>query len=164
MLTIGITGHQHFEGISDTSWLKRELFTRMAELENIALGYSSLAIGADVFFVEALLAMKIKMVAVIPCMNYDSTFSDSDLTLYQFLLNKANDKIILDFSHPDQEAFFEAGKYIAEYSNILFVLWDGDQAKGLGGTGDVFDYALKQNKAIIHINPWTEQTIIYNEN
>ncbi|QIL38205.1 hypothetical protein G7074_02285 [Pedobacter sp. HDW13] len=162
MQTIGVTGHQCFEGISDALWLRQQLQTKVKELKDIELGYSSLAIGADMLFAEVLLAMKIRLVAVIPCMDYDMTFGENDLIQYQFLLNNAGEKIILNFSQPDEEAFFEAGKYVARHSETLFVIWDGQPAKGLGGTGDVFNYAMGQGKSIIHINPWTEETITYN--
>jgi uncharacterized phage-like protein YoqJ len=163
MLNLGITGHQNFEGISDTSWLEQELSIRIAELKDIRLGYSSLAIGADVLFAETLLLMEISLIVVIPCKNYDSTFSEFDRNHYHFLLNKSDEQILMDFSDPDDEAFFAAGKYIAEQSDRLFVLWDGKPAKALGGTGDVFEYALKQKTTVVHINPWTRETLIYNK-
>jgi len=162
MLDIGITGHQNFEGISDTSWLKHELSTRIGQLKDIRLGYSSLAIGADVLFAETLLLMEISFTAVIPCKNYDATFSEFYRNHYHYLLSKSKEKIFMDFSHPDEEAFFAAGKFIAEHSDILFVLWDGRPAKGVGGTGDVFEYALKQKTKVVHINPWIQETQIYN--
>lgn len=163
MLNIGITGHQDFEGISDTSWLEQELLNRIAKLKDIRSGYSSLAIGADTLFAEILVLMEISLITVIPCKNYDSTFSELDRDHYHFLLNESNEKILMDFPHPDEEAFFAAGKYIAEHSDVLFALWDGMPAKGFGGTGDVFEYALKRKTTIVHINPWTQETLTYNE-
>jgi hypothetical protein len=162
MRTIGVTGHQHFEGVSNKSWIKKQVF-KVTEVLDIEMGYSSLAIGADMLFAEILLARKIKLFAVIPSVDYDKTFGESDLIHYQSLLQNASDKIMLNFSHPNEEAFFEAGKYVARHSDLLLVIWDGQPAKGLGGTGDVFNYALGQGKPIIHINPWTKETFTYND-
>jgi hypothetical protein len=32
-------------------------------------------------------------------------------------------------------------------------VWDGEPAKGLGGTGDVVGYAVQKGKDLIHLNP-----------
>ncbi len=35
----------------------------------------------------------------------------------------------------------------------MMAVWDGEPAQGLGGTGDVVDYALARRKPVIHIDP-----------
>lgn len=163
MLKIGITGHQRFDGVTDNTWYKAELKKRIIELHSIMLAYSSLAIGADSIFAEIILSEKINLVAIIPSNHYQTAFKKTDCEKYYRLLNECSQQIILNYPNPGETAFLAAGKYITDNSDILFALWDGNEAQGLGGTGDIIRYAIKNGVRIIHINPWTKETRSFNE-
>ena len=55
-----------------------------------------------------------------------------------------------------EHAFLEAGKFIVRKSNLLIAVWDGEDAEGVGGTGDIVRFAEKAGKPIIHLNPCTQ--------
>jgi hypothetical protein len=69
------------------------------------------------------------------------------------LRQRASKCEVLDFKGPSEEAFFAAGRRIVEVSDLLFAVWDGKAAAGLGGTADVVKHALKHKKQVLHINP-----------
>jgi hypothetical protein len=49
------------------------------------------------------------------------------------------------------DAYLEAGKFVAENSDLMIAVWDGKDAQGVGGTGDIVQRALKFGKPIVHI-------------
>jgi uncharacterized phage-like protein YoqJ len=106
--------------------------------------------------------MRIDLIAVIPSMHYEETFKGRHRTSYFSLLSQCKLIETLDFKEPSEIAFLTAGKYVVDKSDVLFAIWDGDKAKGLGGTGDVVEYALSLKKTIIHLNPLSMIKTIYN--
>ncbi|NTE05155.1 hypothetical protein G6M26_51210 [Agrobacterium tumefaciens] len=162
MLKIGITGHQYFKNLKNTSDVESQLRTEISKMSKISSAFSSLAIGSDQLFAKVILEMNIDLIAVIPCCNYKRTFKKSGLKTYRRILEKCKDKETLNFKSPSQEAFFEAGKTIVDKSDILFAVWDGKVSKGWGGTGDVVRYAIDIQKPIVHLNPWTAKIETHN--
>jgi hypothetical protein len=145
----GITGHRELKNID---WIKTTIKEIINEMK-ITYGYTCLATGADELFAEVLIQNNIRYTAVIPCINYEMTFDES--TLEDFLLskNKASKLIELYNNQPSEKAFNEAGKTVVDNAEILIAVWDGEESKGLGGTGDIVEYAKSKNKKIIHLNP-----------
>jgi len=161
-MNIGITGHQTLRGRIILEWLKNELERDIKEMKDVRFANSSLAIGADQLFAKTILQMKIDLIAVIPSMHYEETFKGRHKTSYFSLLSKCKLIERLDFTEPSEIAFLTAGKYVVDKSDVLFAIWDGGKAKGLGGTGDVVEYALSLKKTIIHLNPLSMIKTIYN--
>jgi hypothetical protein len=65
----------------------------------------------------------------------------------------ARQQITLAFASPSEQAFWTAGRQIVDGSDLLIAIWDGQEARGLGGTGDVVSYALDAGHAVLHIDP-----------
>lgn len=78
---------------------------------------------------------------IVPASDYASTFSRSDLQSYEDLLAQADEVTHLEFAHATEEAYWAAGKAVVDRCDLLVALWDGQAARGLGGTGDVVMYA-----------------------
>lgn len=149
---IGFTGHQGLTADTEAAVAKR-IATYLQEV-NPKVGFCSLAEGADQIFAELLLVSEAELVAVIPCRNYEETFTDEvTLQRYRRLLGKATRTIALDFASPGEDAYWAAGQKVVEESDDLIAVWDGEKAKGLGGTGDVVAYARKLNRNVKIIWP-----------
>lgn len=58
----------------------------------------------------------------------------------------------MDFFECSEYAFLKAGKHMVQKSDIIFAIWDGQKAKGLGGTADIVEYAISVEKEVIHLN------------
>ena len=154
-MKVGITGHQNIGSNETIKWVTSVLSANIKELA-IDFGLTSLAIGADQLFAQLLKQNHIPYVVIIPCENYDKTFTDPTyLESYRNLLNSSFDKFQLPFTEPSETAFYNAGKEIVDRSDLIFAIWSGQPAKGLGGTGDIVKYALSINRTILHINPIT---------
>lgn len=151
----GITGHQNLGSADTVAWVSDTLKAAVKQ-SNIDMGLTSLAIGADQLFAETLRDMNIRYVAIVPCDDYEQTFTSSDdLERYNRLLQNAFETVNLPFTHPSELAFYEAGKQIVNTSDMVMALWNGQPAKGLGGTGDIVQYALSIKRRVLHINPIT---------
>ncbi len=145
----GITGHRELQNIE---WIKATMKEVISEME-ITYGVTCLASGADELFAELLRHESISYTAVIPCINYETTFEKEGLKKFVFSKSRASKLIELNNDNPSEKAFDEAGNTVVDNSEILIAIWNGQEAKGLGGTADIVEYAKSKNKTIIHINP-----------
>ncbi len=153
----GITGHQHLGTQETIQWVTESLESTIQKYK-IQQGFTSLAIGADQLFAELLLEQNIPYTAIIPSKGYETTFQQPEqLENYRRLLQNAAEIVTLNFEKPEERAFYEAGKQVVDYSDIILAVWDGQPAKGLGGTGDLVAYAKSKKKRIVHINPVTQE-------
>ncbi len=180
--SIGITGHRNIN-MSDEKLINvfseemRKVFTHYGDIRLI----SPLADGADRLFVDIAIAVdspKVKRL-IVPMpfekSDYKKDFGSKSSTLaFERYLNayikdkyhnykthyfslssgqKRKQPIECSQKEYDEKQYEKAGRYVVDNSDILFVLWDGTTSGGKGGTADIYDFALKQNRYIIHINP-----------
>ncbi len=155
-MKIGITGHQQLGSDATITWLSDTLEGIIRQY-HIDIGITSLAIGADQLYAEVLRKAHIPYIAVIPSNEYATTFQNTnDLERYQELLRGASERVQLPFEKPSETAFYEAGKQIANLSDMLLAIWNGLPAKGLGGTGDIVKYSISIKRPVVHLNPITQ--------
>lgn len=149
----GVTGHQNLGDEQTVAWIKDCLLQEIPKY-HITKGLTCLAIGADQLFAKVLEQFYIPYIAIVPSDGYEGTFeNESARKDYFSYLAKADNTIRLNFPSPTEEAFYAAGKHVTDHCDILFAIWNGKVAKGLGGTGDVVEYARRKTKRVIHINP-----------
>ncbi|MDJ0619845.1 MAG: hypothetical protein QNJ63_24405 [Calothrix sp. MO_192.B10] len=153
-MKIGITGHQRLEDPGDWEWVISEINHILTSVSKPFVGVSSLAIGADQVFANAVLKCGEKLIAIIPFVGYELTFSEGyERQQYLLLLNQAMTVDILPKMDSEQESYFAAGKKVVDTVELLIAVWNGKPAKGLGGTADVVNYAVRSRKNTIHLNP-----------
>lgn len=155
-MNIGVTGHQNLKGKLLKEWIEIELKKALENRPEIQTARSCLAIGADQIFANIVLKMSIDLIGVIPSDQYENTFSHTKQKEYHKLLARCQRTEILNFDRPSEQAFFAASKHLVDRSHLLFAIWDGKQANGLGGTGDVVEYALSLGKSVIHLHSVTK--------
>ena len=151
----GITGHQNL-GPSENIDRVVAAMNSLVEQCGVTEGFTSLARGADQLYAKILCQRSVPYTVVIPCANYASLFTSTfDRNCFEELLEAASQTITLPFPEPSELAFYGAGKKIVEMSEMIIAAWDGKPAKGLGGTGDIVEYALKKGRKVMHIYPDT---------
>ena len=117
---------------------------------------TSLAVGADTLFAEAVLEAGGALEVVVPFEGYEEKFAAGrDREEYRRLLDRAARVEVLGRADSDEEAYYAAGRRVADLSDLLFLVWDGRPAAGLGGTGDIASYARRARKPFVHLNPET---------
>ncbi|MEV6495449.1 hypothetical protein AB0M20_43550 [Actinoplanes sp. NPDC051633] len=141
MTRVGCTGHQGITA-STRRAVSAAIAQTLADLENGLEGLSSLAEGSDQVFALAVLAAGGKLHVVIPSRGYEETFAaDIPRATYRALVALAQQHTTLPFTEPGEDAYLAAGQHIVDHSDVLLAVWDGQDAAGKGGTGDVVAYA-----------------------
>lgn len=172
-LTIGIAGHTSLDP-RQTDRLEQAVNEAINNIEqqfdqHYLTIYSTLAAGAERLIVRQLLKREAaRLIAILPLPReeYLEEFAatgnccpdDPGVELRKemqyWLEHKAIEIIEMPPSATRQAAFTKAGNYIAEYSDILIVLWDGNQEGGSPLTVQILEKADKLHKPICHI--WAE--------
>src|ERR1051326_2213357 len=75
-VNIGITGHQRLDAPSKWEWVKREIERLLTQNTLPLVGVTSLAIGADQLFAKCVLELGGELMAIIPFVNYERTFTE----------------------------------------------------------------------------------------
>jgi hypothetical protein len=140
MTRVGVTGHQSIPPTA-VNYITKQVREILASQAEPLVGLSSLARGADQVFADICLELGAELHAIIPSAEYGSTFKPTARLMYEGLLVAASEVHQLDFAKPTEEAFLAAGYYIAEHTDLLIAIWDGEPARGIGGTADVVAYA-----------------------
>jgi uncharacterized phage-like protein YoqJ len=157
-MRMGITGHQKLNEPANWEWVKQEIDRFLSSLSPPLICVTSLAIGADQLFANAVLQHGGALEVVLPFPEYESTFTEShDKQEYARLLKHALKIEMLEKRGSDEDAYFASGKRMVDRSELIIAVWDGKPAAGRGGTGDVVSYAIQQRKKTIHLNPITQK-------
>ena len=152
MTVIGATGHQHIpnDAASDVAAGIRAVLRRH---QGDVVGVCSLAAGADQLFAQAVLAAGGALHVIVPCKRYEETFRPVDRGRYARLLDAADRVETLDHPVPSEEAFLDAGHRVTDLCEVLVAVWDGQPARGKGGTADVVRYAQTSGREIVIVWP-----------
>lgn len=150
-MRVGVTGHQNIR--EDTNWVTDSIRNEIIAIyQSIDLGFSSLAVGADQIFANVLIDLEIPLVGIIPCQRYETTFNKKNQIKYYDIIKNCATIEVLPFEDPSEQAFLEAGKKIVDSVDLLFAVWDNAPSKGIGGTGDIVEYARINKIKIIHLD------------
>ena len=141
MTTIGITGHR---GLSP----QLEAYAR-AEIRRVLhghdpaglVGVSCVADGPDSSFAAELLDHGGRLIVVIPASDYRDALPSKHRALYDQLLAQASEITTLPCEATQDAAFLAAGRHLVDASDELLAVWDGQPARGPGGTADVVAHA-----------------------
>ncbi|MYT06934.1 MULTISPECIES: hypothetical protein [Streptomyces] len=106
--------------------------------------FSALAAGADQLFANLALRSGIPLTAVIPGTDYERGLGGPETRLaYRRLLDACADRVDLPVERTREEAYAAAGRWIVDHTDRLVAVWDGEPARGVGGTGDIVAYASR---------------------
>jgi len=157
MIRIGVTGHRILmevdkvaEGIEEALAMIQSAYG-----EQPLAVLSSLAEGADRLVVEAVLKKPdSSLVAIIPfnMEDYITDFGEigsPSRTEFDLLLNKASEVVELPGAATREEGYAQGGDYAVDNCDVLIAVWDGQEAQGRGGTGEMVAKARSQGKPVL---------------
>lgn len=157
-MRVGLSGHQKLDDPRDWEWVEGELDKVLTSLSSPVIGITSLAVGADQLFAKTILRHKGSLEVIIPFPGYEDTFDEgSDREWYRRLLKAASKVAVMHRAGSDEECYLAAGKRVVDGADVLLAVWNGKPAAGLGGTGDIVEYARQRRKRTIHLNPITHE-------
>lgn len=148
----GITGHQY---VPDLVWdhVHLELTTRYPDMGGLS-GISCLAAGADQVLATWVIDNGGTLATVVPSADYTTTFEEpATRATYEDLLARSHEVVRLDFTEPGEQAYLAAGHYVVDHCHTLLAVWDGQPARGPGGTADVVAYAHRVGRPIVVLWP-----------
>jgi len=154
-VVLGVTGHQKLDDEEAWGWVAEEISAALSRSPPPLIGLSSLAVGADQLFAALVLAHGGELRAVLPFAAYAEIFSTGkDLDAYHALLGRATSVEVLHACPSSRQAsYLAAGQRVVDSSDMVIAVWDGEEAAGQGGTGDIVRYALGKHKELLHVNP-----------
>ncbi len=147
MTLIGVTGHQQLPEESGAVLVPqvRDVVESVPPPVGVI---TALAAGADQLVAREVLRHGGTLHAIVPAVGYESTLSGDDRRSYDQLLDEADRVTHLDFPEPSEQAYWAAGQEVVNRCDLLIAIWDGKPARGLGGTGDVVEYARAAGKDV----------------
>ena len=149
-MKIGVSGHRRRDG-ADWDWVRAEM-TRIIVSTRSAIGYTSLAPGADQIFAGIVLEKGLSLVAVIPY--YAGRVELEEGAKEDFDRFRAQAKKVIRVRGVGRdEAFMKAGRRVADETDRMIFVWDGEPSRGHGGTADIVAYALKRQKTGLILDP-----------
>lgn len=153
---IGLTGHRHLKNPERVRALIRQ---QLEDLRNktggLIVGCSSAAIGADTLFAETCAELSIPWKALLPFSpaEFQTDFDASQWSHASELLGGALEIEISGSNEDRRAAYLRCGLRTVDESDLVIAVWDGQPARGMGGTGDVVRYARQEKKPLILIHP-----------
>ena len=155
---VGFSGHRQINEpglIAQVIRDELERLRRSSADEWIAL--SSVAEGSDQLFVGQARALDMSWHAVLPLpgSEFAKDFSAAEWTKVETLLAKAEHVRVINENGTREDAYLDCGIETVNGADVLLAVWDGDEARGKGGTGDVVGYARSLGKPVIVIDALT---------
>lgn len=166
---IGVTGHRKLD---NEDLLRRSVKKVLLDLEKMIRGdngpipwtfivTSSLAEGADRLVAEEVLKYSgedihstfLEAVLPLDAEDYLRDFkTEESQSQFNSLLDVAGSVINLKATGSREDAYLKAGLYIVNRSDVLIAIWDGEAARGTGGTAEIIEYARKRKRVIFWID------------
>jgi hypothetical protein len=133
---IAVTGHR---ALTEPTILGVTMAIRGAlrETGTAVWGLSCLAAGADQIFARAVLEAGGQLEVIIPAARYRDGMLPGERAGYDALLPRAAAVHRLEFADPTGHAHMAAGAFLIGRADELWAVWDGEPARGYGGTADV---------------------------
>lgn len=149
-IRIGISGHRNLVEPDKLMIGISAAFSQIATIYSAKdwLIYSSLAEGADCMIAQYVLEHSLAKLIVplpLPENGYLDDFSSPKAKkLFRELFQKADQVIELYPQSDKDSSYLASGEYIVDNSDIFITVWDGQPARGKGGTGDIINLVRKK--------------------
>ncbi len=137
MTRVGVAGHR---GLSpETARLVSDALLQEISRYRAAdlVGVTALADGADQLFAQAVLDRGGTLDVIVPAAEYRAGLPADCHEMYDKLMAVAASVHRLDRIESDEQAHMAASHLMLEMIDKLIAVWDGQPARGYGGTADV---------------------------
>jgi hypothetical protein len=155
---VGFSGHRQVADPARTSQAIREALASLRRSipgEWIAL--SSIAVGGDQLFVHEARTAGLSWHAILPLpkAEFEKDFSLDEWLAAEKLLAQAENMRVISEYGSREDGYLDCGMETVNGCDVLLAFWDGQPARGKGGTGDVIEYAQSLGKPVLLIDAST---------
>jgi hypothetical protein len=152
-LRIAISGHRSLPPATE-ALVAKALDEALSPVTADITGLTCLADGADTLFARAVLAHGGQIEVIVPAELYLAGLPEEHHAEYRKLLAQAAQVHRMPFSESTSEAHMYASQHMLTLADELWAVWDGQPARGYGGTADVVQAAHALNKPLRVIWPF----------
>lgn len=155
---VGFTGHRT---LAAPEKIAPAIAAVLAELKSATagewIGLSSVAAGSDVLFARAVLALRVpwQVILPLPPAEFRRDFDEATWRQVEGLLAQAEQVRVMTEADVREDAYLDCGMETVNGCDVLLAVWDGEPARGKGGTADVIAYARELGRPIIIIDAAT---------
>jgi hypothetical protein len=136
MTRVGIAGHRGLPADTE-SLVEAAMRELLAGVGGDLVGVTSLADGADQMFARMVLDMSGALQVIVPAAEYRAGLPQPSLPAYDSLIASASDVVHLPYTESTPESHMAAAEAMLQRIDRLVAVWDGQPARGFGGTADV---------------------------
>lgn len=167
VLAIGFTGHRSLpDEAASRTVLCDFLRGYKASTPAILVGVSSVAAGGDLLFAESCLELDIplRILLPMPVEDFRSDFDAAAWARAEHVLAHAVSVEVTGEREERSELYYQCGIQTVQQSRLLVALWDGQQARGVGGTAEIVDFASRIGRPVVCFHSRTgERTVLHQE-
>lgn len=152
VLPIGFTGHRRLpDEAASRAVLHEFLRAYKASTPAIVYGVSSAAAGGDLLFAESCLELGIplRILLPMPAEEFRDDFDPEGWSRAQGVMVRAISVEVTGEGGDRPERYYECGIRTVQQSRLLVALWDGEDARGRGGTAEIVDFADKVGRPVV---------------
>ncbi|WP_221032704.1 hypothetical protein [Actomonas aquatica] len=152
---VGFTGHRF---VVDDAMIAMAIGRELEALNELSAGdwnaISSAAEGTDQMFAREAMERGMAWSAVLPLdpAEFKRDFSEEKWAEVETLLQQAQGTRVIESNGTREEAYMDCGLETVNACDVLIAVWDGQEARGLGGTADVVSYAAELKTPTIIID------------
>lgn len=157
---VGFTGHRELPDPMETARTIRGVLKKLtAEHPARWTAISSVAAGGDMLFAESALEIGLpwRVLLPMPAAKFREDFKEDEWTRAEALMRRASHVDVTSESADDlrEHDYLDCGHETVNECDVLVALWDGLEARGVGGTAEIVAYARKLAKPLVLINSAT---------
>ncbi len=157
---VGFTGHRQLDDPDGASQAIREaLGALLREVPGEWIALSSVARGSDQLFVRAARDAGLDWHAILPLprVEFARDFPPEEWPAVEELMATAGHVRVINENGDREDSYLDGGVETVNGADVLLAFWDGNDARGKGGTGEVVQYAKSIGKPVLIIDPATQQ-------
>jgi SMODS and SLOG-associating 2TM effector domain 1 len=157
---VGFTGHRHLDDPAGAARaIRGALESLRTEVPGEWIALSSIARGGDQLFVQQARSMGLSWHAILPLSHaeFAADFTPAEWTEAEKTLATADHLKVINQNGDRKDSYLDCGIETVIGSDVLIAFWDGDSARGKGGTADVVEYAKSTGKPVIIIDAATHE-------
>jgi hypothetical protein len=157
---VGFTGHRHLaDSAGSAKAIRGALDVLRREVPGEWIALSSIARGSDQLFVQEARAIGMSWHAILPLppAEFANDFTPAEWSAAEVTLATADHVKVINEYGDRKDAYLDCGIETVNGSEVLIAVWDGDVARGKGGTGDVVQYAISTGKPVMIIDAATHE-------
>jgi hypothetical protein len=171
-IRIGVTGHRQLDHpehlITDVRQALsriKELFSASADAAVVLVAVSALAEGADRLVAEEILAEEGSRLEVALPVALNDYLKDFRRTGSRQEFRGLFDRASYVWQAPPgvsrEDCYQRAGRYVVDRSDAVIALWDGEPARGKGGTAEIVAYARERGTPLVWVQTKGDQAPCY---